>query len=46
MDHFTQALKMVPASSSEDMDSLVEIRKWASQYGDGGKKKKSHLGFS
>ncbi|KAI8891118.1 AAA-domain-containing protein [Backusella circina FSU 941] len=46
MDHFTQALKMIPASSSEDMDSLVEIRKWASQYGDGGKKKKSLLGFS
>ncbi|KAI8097560.1 uncharacterized protein BX664DRAFT_293163 [Halteromyces radiatus] len=44
--HFDEALKMVPASSSEDMDSLVEIRKWALKYGDGYQKKpKSSFGF-
>lgn len=43
---FDEALKMVPASSSEDMDSLVELRKWALKYGDGHQKKaKSSFGF-
>ncbi|KAI8340322.1 hypothetical protein BC941DRAFT_420084 [Chlamydoabsidia padenii] len=43
---FNEALKMVPASSSEDMDSLVELRKWALKYGDGYQKKaKSSFGF-
>ncbi|ORZ23008.1 hypothetical protein BCR42DRAFT_127445 [Absidia repens] len=43
---FDEALKMVPASSSEDMDSLVEIRKWALKYGDGHQKKpKTSFGF-
>ncbi|ORX62039.1 AAA-domain-containing protein [Hesseltinella vesiculosa] len=38
-DHFDHALKLVPASSSDDMQSLVEIRKWAQKYGDGHQKK-------
>lgn len=46
MGHFQEALKMVPPSSSEEMDSLVEIRKWDSKFGDGKKKKKSLIGFS
>lgn len=46
MEHFEEALKMVPPSSSEEMDSLVEIRKWDSKFGDGKKKKKSSIGFS
>lgn len=45
MDHFKEALKMVPPSSSEEMGSLVEIRKWDSQFGDGKKKKKTSIGF-
>ncbi|KAG2206699.1 hypothetical protein INT47_003641 [Mucor saturninus] len=46
MDHFNTALKMVPPSSSEEMDSLIEIRKWDAKFGDGKKKKKSNIGFS
>ncbi|KAI7906976.1 P-loop containing nucleoside triphosphate hydrolase protein [Cokeromyces recurvatus] len=46
MEHFREALKMVPPSSNEDMDSLVEIRKWDSKFGDGKKKKKTSIGFS
>lgn len=46
MNHFKEAIKMVPPSSSEDMDSLVEIRKWDSKFGDGKKQKKTHIGFS
>ncbi|KAG0750110.1 hypothetical protein G6F16_000843 [Rhizopus arrhizus] len=46
MNHFKEALKMVPPSSSEEMGSLVEIRKWDSQFGDGKKKKKTSIGFS
>lgn len=46
MSHFDTALKMIPASSSEEMDSLIEIRKWDTKFGDGKKKKKSTLGFS
>lgn len=46
MDHFNIALKMVPPSSSEEMDSLIEIRKWDAKFGDGKKKKKSNIGFS
>ncbi|KAI8066364.1 P-loop containing nucleoside triphosphate hydrolase protein [Gongronella butleri] len=38
--HFDHALKLVPASSSDEMQSLVEIRKWALKYGDGHQKKK------
>ncbi|KAI8967926.1 P-loop containing nucleoside triphosphate hydrolase protein, partial [Mycotypha africana] len=30
MKHFEEAIKMVPPSSSEEMDSLIEIRKWDS----------------
>lgn len=46
MNHFEEALKMVPPSSSEEMDSLIEIRKWDNKFGDGKKKKKSSIGFS
>ncbi|KAJ8653814.1 hypothetical protein O0I10_010495 [Lichtheimia ornata] len=45
--HFDEALKLVRPSSAEDMDSLVEIRKWAAKYGDGGsERKKQAIGFS
>ncbi|OAD79189.1 hypothetical protein PHYBLDRAFT_14343 [Phycomyces blakesleeanus NRRL 1555(-)] len=45
--HFEEALKMVPASSSEKMESVVEIREWAAVYGDGDKKKKRpNIGFA
>lgn len=46
MNHFKEALKMVPPSSSEEMDSLVEIRKWDSKFGDGKRQKKTYIGFS
>ncbi|KAI9252671.1 P-loop containing nucleoside triphosphate hydrolase protein [Sporodiniella umbellata] len=46
MEHFKEALKMVPPSSSEEMGSLVEIRKWDRQFGDGKKKRKANIGFS
>lgn len=46
MSHFETALKMIPPSSSEEMDSLKEIRKWDTKFGDGKKKKKSTIGFS
>lgn len=46
-EHFDEALKQVLPSSSEDMESVVEIRKWAAKYGDGGsKRKKQTIGFS
>lgn len=45
--HFDEALKLVQASSSDEMESVVEIRKWAAKYGDGGsKRKKQAIGFS
>ncbi|KAI8138003.1 P-loop containing nucleoside triphosphate hydrolase protein [Fennellomyces sp. T-0311] len=45
--HFDEALKLVRPSTSEDMESLVEIRKWAAKYGDGGtQRKKQTIGFS
>ncbi|KAI8647483.1 P-loop containing nucleoside triphosphate hydrolase protein [Parasitella parasitica] len=46
MDHFTEALKMVPASSNDEMGSLVELKKWDAKYGDGKKNKKTSIGFS
>lgn len=46
MNHFKEAIKMVPASSSEEMESLVELKKWDSKFGDGKKKKKTSIGFS
>ncbi|KAI9486388.1 MAG: hypothetical protein EXX96DRAFT_548863 [Benjaminiella poitrasii] len=46
MDHFKEALKMVPPSSNEDMDSLVELKKWDNKFGDGKKRKKTSIGFS
>lgn len=45
IEHFKEAIKMIPPSSSEDMDTVVEIRKWDSKFGDGKKKKKPMLGF-
>lgn len=45
-EHFREAIKMVPASSSDDMESLVELKKWDSKFGDGKKKKKTSIGFS
>lgn len=45
--HFDEALKMISPSSSEDMGSLTELRKWNQKYGDTHKKKKhSTFGFS
>ncbi|CEP07700.1 hypothetical protein [Parasitella parasitica] len=46
MEHFKEALKMVPASSSDEMESLVELKKWDAKYGDGKKNKKTSIGFS
>lgn len=46
MEHFKEALKMVPPSSSEEMGSLIEIRKWDRQFGDGKRKQKTSIGFS
>ncbi|KAI8092235.1 P-loop containing nucleoside triphosphate hydrolase protein [Gilbertella persicaria] len=45
MEHFKEAIRMVPPSSSEEMESLVEIRKWDSKFGDGKKKNKVMIGF-
>ncbi|GAN05781.1 conserved hypothetical protein [Mucor ambiguus] len=45
-EHFKEAIKMVPASSSDDMESLIELKKWDSKFGDGKKKKKTSIGFS
>ncbi|CAO3611656.1 unnamed protein product [Cunninghamella blakesleeana] len=44
--HFDESLKMISPSSSEDMGSLTELRKWNQKYGDTYKKKKhSTFGF-
>ena len=44
---FEEALKQVRPSTSEDMESLKQIRKWAAKYGDGGsERKKQTIGFS
>ncbi|KAJ1951940.1 hypothetical protein EC988_003824 [Linderina pennispora] len=48
MRHFEQALKKVAASSSDQMESLVELRKWDKIYGDGAQeRKRTHtIGFA
>ncbi|OZJ02567.1 hypothetical protein BZG36_04190 [Bifiguratus adelaidae] len=44
--HFSQALSQITPSSSDDMASIVALRKWDEQYGDGAKpKKKPAIGF-
>ncbi|RDA86358.1 hypothetical protein CP532_4346, partial [Ophiocordyceps camponoti-leonardi (nom. inval.)] len=47
-DHFEKAIGQIPASISEDMDSLKMIRKFDREYGNankGPKKKKKTIGF-
>ncbi|KAJ2779375.1 hypothetical protein H4R18_004043 [Coemansia javaensis] len=47
--HFGAALKKVAPSSSDQMESLVELRKWDKIYGDGAqeRKRKAHsIGFA
>ena len=45
--YLNEALKLVRPSSSEDMDTIKDLRKWASEYGDGGiKRKQKTIGFS
>ncbi|GAB0139810.1 hypothetical protein EsHS_00000450 [Epichloe bromicola] len=46
-DHFESALRQIPASISEDMASLKQIRKFDEEYGNGrrGSRKKSSMGF-
>lgn len=43
--HFEKGMKEIGASISEDMESLKAIRKFDSQYGDGGRKKKGRRGM-
>ncbi|KAK1832712.1 hypothetical protein QBC39DRAFT_404056 [Podospora conica] len=43
--HFEKGMKEIGASISEDMESLKAIRKFDSQYGDGGRKKKGRKGM-
>lgn len=43
--HFDKGMKEIGASISEDMESLKAIRKFDSQYGDGGRKKKGRRGM-
>jgi SpoVK/Ycf46/Vps4 family AAA+-type ATPase len=48
MEHFATALKECPPSTSEDMETLKELRKWDGIYGDGAalrKKKGQGIGF-
>lgn len=43
--HFEKGMREIGASISEDMESLKAIRKFDSQYGDGGRKKKGRRGM-
>lgn len=45
--HFAKALMQVTPSCSDDMQTLVDIRKWDALYGDGakGRNKKPLIGF-
>ncbi|CAM1509209.1 Fc.00g029480.m01.CDS01 [Cosmosporella sp. VM-42] len=43
--HFEKALKQIPASISEDMESLKQIRKFDEEYGAKKKGKKKSMGF-
>ncbi|KAI9034521.1 P-loop containing nucleoside triphosphate hydrolase protein [Hyaloraphidium curvatum] len=47
-EHFEIALKEIPASLTDDMESLAELRKWDMQYGGAGQRKgvKPGWGFS
>ncbi|KAJ1932118.1 hypothetical protein GGF37_007166, partial [Kickxella alabastrina] len=38
--HFDAALKKVAPSSSDQMESLIELRKWDKMYGDGAQERK------
>ncbi|KAK2612847.1 hypothetical protein QQS21_001127 [Conoideocrella luteorostrata] len=46
-EHFESGLKQIPASISEDMASLKQIRKFDEEYGNrrGGRKKRPSVGF-
>jgi hypothetical protein len=44
-DHFERALQQIPASISEDMESLKQIRKFDEEYGNRRKKTKRSMGF-
>ncbi|KAG0226670.1 hypothetical protein BGW41_004110 [Actinomortierella wolfii] len=41
--HFDKAFQQITPSCSEDMSSLVELRKWDGLYGDGGKQRRKVL---
>ncbi|KAI1045249.1 hypothetical protein LB505_004969 [Fusarium chuoi] len=45
-DHFDKALRQIPASISEDMQSLKQIRKFDEEYGAKKKGAKKTMGFS
>lgn len=44
-EHFDKALKQIPASISEDMQSLKQIRRFDEEYGAKKKEKKKSMGF-
>lgn len=47
MSDFEAALNEVPASISDSMDTLVELRKWDQMFGEGKKQKNTHsFGFA
>ncbi|KAJ1965227.1 hypothetical protein GGI12_000916 [Dipsacomyces acuminosporus] len=48
MRHFDAALKKVAPSSSDQMESLIELRKWDKMYGDSAqeRKRKYSIGFT
>lgn len=41
--HFDKALQQISPSCSEDMSSLMELRKWDGLYGDGGRQRRKVL---
>ncbi|PVZ98405.1 hypothetical protein BB558_005593 [Smittium angustum] len=41
--HFEMAFKMVSSSCSDDMNSIMELRKWDEKFGDGAKDRKPKL---
>ncbi|KAI8905176.1 P-loop containing nucleoside triphosphate hydrolase protein [Gorgonomyces haynaldii] len=43
--HFEQAMKEITPSLTDEMNSLVELRKWNTQFGDAQKQKKTAWGF-
>lgn len=44
-DHLERALGQVAASVSEGMESLVELRKWDQEFGEGERQKTAAIGF-